>query len=108
MVLIRASLEAGHLLLAVVAALVGLLTVYSMSKIWGEAFWKPLPDSVKRDASGRQQQLSAWLIAPAALLALMTVAIGLWAEPFVAFSMTAAHELLNPEIYVQSVLGGVR
>lgn len=108
MVLIRASLEAGHLLLAVVAALVGLLTVYSMSKIWGEAFWKPLPDSVKRDAAGRQQQLSAWLIAPAALLALMTVAIGLWAEPFVAFSMTAAHELLNPEIYVQSVLGGVR
>ena len=106
MVLIRASLEAGQFGLAVVAAMVGLLTVYSMSKIWGEAFWKPLP---AMDASGAvegRRRLSAWSLAPVALLALMTVTIGIWVEPFVNLSMAAAHELMNPEGYVQAVLGG--
>ncbi len=43
MILIRASLEIHHYLVAGVAAVVGLLTVYSMTKIWGEVFWKPAP-----------------------------------------------------------------
>src|SRR5690606_32542691 len=40
---IRASLEDGAMLLAIVALVVGLLTLYSMVKIWNEAFWKAEP-----------------------------------------------------------------
>lgn len=106
MMVIRASLEAGQMMLAAVAALVGLLTVYSMSKIWGEAFWKPSPQAESAGTAGPNRTFSAWTVAPVAVLAAMTVGIGLWSEPFVQLSLAAAHELMNPEIYVRSVLGG--
>ena len=47
MMLIRASLDIHQYLVAGLAAAVGLLTVYSMTKIWGEVFWKPAPDGIQ-------------------------------------------------------------
>ncbi len=44
-IVIKSSLDAGHVTLAVVALVVGLLTLYSMLKIWNEAFWKAPPDA---------------------------------------------------------------
>ncbi|MFC1857754.1 proton-conducting transporter membrane subunit, partial [Thermodesulfobacteriota bacterium] len=43
MILIKACLEIEQYTMAATAAVVGLLTVYSMTKLWGEAFWKPHP-----------------------------------------------------------------
>ena len=43
LLIIRASLESQQYTLAVLAAVVGLLTVFSMTKIWSEAFWKQSP-----------------------------------------------------------------
>src|SRR5690606_11955518 len=40
LLVIDAALRAGRVWLAAVALFVGLLTLYSMSKIWIEAFWK--------------------------------------------------------------------
>jgi hypothetical protein len=42
-VLVKASLDAEAYWIAAVALVVGLLTIYSMTKIWGYAFWKPHP-----------------------------------------------------------------
>ena len=39
-VIVQASLEIGEGLVAGIALLVGLLTIFSMTKIWAEAFWK--------------------------------------------------------------------
>lgn len=39
-------------------------------------------------------------------LALLTLAIGLWAQPVFEFSLQAAEQLLDPSIYIQAVLGG--
>ena len=39
-IVVRASLEASEYLVAGIALLVGLLTLYSMIKIWAEVFWK--------------------------------------------------------------------
>ena len=115
MMLIKASLAGGFYGVAAAAAVVGLLTVYSMSKIWGEAFWKPAPASARtgQDAAGKAAgPLSAgsgemWMFLPIALLALVTIVIGLLPGPFVAMAGQAAHELLHPEIYVKAVLGRV-
>lgn len=38
---IRASLETGQYILAATALFVGLMTIFSMTKIWSEAFGKP-------------------------------------------------------------------
>ncbi len=107
MILIRASLDAGHFALAAVAAVVGLLTVYSMTKIWNEAFWKPkaAADPPAADGSSR---VSAWMLAPVAALAALTVLIGLAPEHLFQMARLAAEELLDPSLYVNSVLGSVR
>jgi multicomponent Na+:H+ antiporter subunit D len=112
MMLIRASLEVQEYLVAAAAAVVGLLTVYSMSKIWAEAFWKPAPEGLdgigKAEAreSGRIQGAALWMFLPIAMLALITLLIGLFPAPFVEMAEAAARELMNPQIYVRAVLGG--
>ena len=106
-VVIKSSLDAGHVTLAVVALVVGLLTLYSMLKIWNEAFWKASPDT-----SGNPQR--QWHAAPATRVAMLvpigalaaiTLAIGVAAEPFVDFSIRAANQLLDPRAYMEAVLG---
>lgn len=103
LLLIRASLEIGQYLVAAVAVGVALMTVYSMTKIWMEVFWKPLPGGGGQEPP---QALSAWMVAPVLGLALVTVGIGLAAEPVYRLSAAAANELMNPNLYVRAVLGG--
>ena len=107
MILIRASLEAGQFLLAAVAAVVGLLTVYSMVKIWSEAFWKPHP-VVAKERARAAPPMNAWMLAPIVALAAMTVIIGLSPEPLYQLARAAADELLEPGAYVYTVIGNMR
>jgi multicomponent Na+:H+ antiporter subunit D len=84
---------------------VGLMTIYSMTKIWGQAFWKPHPGGVVPSLSQLKPGERMALILPIAGLALMTVGIGLFPEPFVQVAERAASELLDPAAYVAAVLG---
>ena len=106
LVLIQAGLEVEAYVVVAVALVVGLLTIYSMTKIWNEAFWKPHPggDAALAAIAVRRSDLLL-LSLPIAAMALMTVIIGLYAQPFIAFAEVAAERLLNPEAYVQAVLG---
>jgi multicomponent Na+:H+ antiporter subunit D len=99
--LVRAGLETGQYLIVAAALGVSLLTLFSMTKIWGETFWKTSP--VPLPAPRRQP---AALILPIAALALITVVIGLAAEPLFTLAMRAAEQLLNPADYIQAVLRG--
>ncbi len=103
LLIIQSSLQIHDYLVAAVAVAVGLMTVYSMVKIWIEAFWKPLPEGM---ADAPTRPLSAWKLAPVCVLALITVGIGLGAEPVFQFATTAARELMDPAGYVQAVLKG--
>jgi len=107
MILIRASLEIDAYFAAAAAAVVGLLTAYSMTKIWGEAFWKSAPEDHTPPADGIRGTGDIRLMLPIALLAAITVIIGLMPGPFLALAEQAAHELLHPEVYVTTVLGGI-
>jgi multicomponent Na+:H+ antiporter subunit D len=106
MILIRASLEIGRFALAAIAAAVGLLTVFSMVKIWSEAFLKPHPDPDRNAAFALPSQVT-WMMAPVLVLAVMTVCIGLFPEPLYQLARVAADELLHPDIYVRAVMGKV-
>ncbi|KZD09009.1 Na+/H+ antiporter subunit D [Oceanibaculum pacificum] len=103
---IRAGLEAEAYVLAGVALAVGLLTLYSMIKIWNEAFWKMKPEAAKSIPWTRRERVATY--APILALAALTLTIGLWTEPFAALSLAAAEELLDRQGYIQAVLGSVQ
>ncbi len=106
-ILARAGLEAEQFLIVGVALAVGLLTLFSMTKIWNEAFWKAAPANTADPAVPPLTRSEAWaLYLPIAALALLTVLIGLAGQPLYAVADRAAAQLLNPDEYIRVVLGG--
>jgi multicomponent Na+:H+ antiporter subunit D len=106
-VVVKSSLDAGHTVLAGVALAVGVLTLYSMVKIWNEAFWKaPAANSARASAAWRAAPRTRWaMLLPVVGLAAITLTIGLATEPFIEFSLRAADQLLVPHGYIEAVLG---
>jgi len=100
LVVVLAAVEVRSWAIVAVALVVGLLTIYSMTKIWQAAFWSPVPE-------GRAVRAmpSSLMIAPVVALATITVVIGLWSGPFLALAQASADELLEPARYVGAVLG---
>jgi multicomponent Na+:H+ antiporter subunit D len=106
LMLVQAGLELEHYAIVAVSLGVSLLTLFSMTKIWAEAFWKEPP----AEASAPVAQPLSWgdrvsLLAPVVTLALLTLAMGLAVEPVVMLAERAADQLLNPAEYVTAVLG---
>jgi len=98
---IKAGLDAELYVLVTVALLVGVLTLYSMTKIWAEAFWKDSPQGDKPRKLGN----ASWsLLTPCIALAVMTVIIGLWSQPLFALAESASAQLLDPQAYIDEVL----
>jgi multicomponent Na+:H+ antiporter subunit D len=89
---------------------VSILTLFSMTKIWAEAFWKEPPQVRRTDEPRRRlAPLAATLLfAPIAVLALMLVAMGLGAESVMAAAIRAGEQLMNPDEYIHVVLGARR
>ncbi len=103
--LVRAGLETEQYVLVAIALGVSILTLFSMLKLWAEAFWKPAPeDSGVKAALGAN--LQGWLF-PIVFLAVITVLIGIGAGPLFRFALQAGEQLMNPSIYIQAVMGGV-
>jgi len=103
LLLIQSSLQIEHYVVAAIALAVGLMTIFSMVKIWIKVFWKNLPEDGRRIPQG---SISGWKWAPVLVLGLITIAIGIGAEPVFRLANTAAQELMAPEHYVNAVLFG--
>ncbi|ART62178.1 Na+/H+ antiporter subunit D [Kushneria marisflavi] len=105
-VLIRASIEAGHIGITVIALLVGLLTLYSMTKIWAEVFWKKSPEDAPSARVSPLSQRHLWLmLLPVVGLAACTVFIGLNGQLLYDVAEASAAQLLDPQAYIDAVLG---
>jgi multicomponent Na+:H+ antiporter subunit D len=106
--LVQAGLEIKQYAIVITSLAVSLLTLFSMTKIWTEAFWKEKPETSQRESAPAAQPLSfgAALLyhIPIVMLALLTLAIGLSAEPIFALAQQAAAQLLNPAEYIEAVL----
>jgi multicomponent Na+:H+ antiporter subunit D len=96
---VGAVLDADHYLVATVALVVSLMTVWSMARLWDESFWKPAP------AAGTPAPLGRAILAPIALLVGLTLGLSAAAGPVFALSMRAAEQLLDAPGYVRAVLG---
>jgi len=96
--LLREALREEAYVYVVIALLVGVVTLFSMTKIWGEAFWKesPRPGGIEKF---RKVQL-----VPMAMLGSLTILIGIFVDPLFRLSERAADQLIqsNPTL-VQSV-----
>jgi multicomponent Na+:H+ antiporter subunit D len=90
LLVLREALAAGRVAWTVVALGVSLLTLYSMLKIWLEAFWKPHPEPDWQPPA-RVRLGPAW--AATLGLALLTLAIGLFPEGLIDYSLAAARSL---------------
>ncbi len=102
--LVRAGLEAENGAIVAVALAVGLLTLFSMTKIWAEAFWKPAPAGAGETAALTAGERAS-LLGPILSLGAITVAIGLGAAVLFRFADGAAVQLLDPDLYIRAVLG---
>ena len=97
--LIKEGLSLQDFLGITTAAMVSLLTLFSMTKIWNEVFLKdpPLPPSglVK----------SRFGMAPILFLALFAVILGALSGPIYEIFIAAGESLFEPSAYITAVLG---
>lgn len=104
-ILIVAALRAEQWLMCGVGLFVGLLTLYSMTKIWANGFWAEQPEEVPVVEPVSSAKRFA-LIFPIAVLAIITICMGLGAMFVFEFSDRAAVQLLDRTFYIEHVLGG--
>lgn len=117
--LVKAGIETGAYALVAVALGVSLLTLFSMTKIWNEAFWKADPAGSARPGSGHaarsggsdgagdlSRSRRALFLLPLLLLIGLSVLLGLAAQPVFELTDAAARQLLDPVAYIHAVLGG--
>lgn len=90
-----------------VALGVGALTLFSMIKIWLAAFWKPPPE----DSPIKEQKADGPIYkqgVPVVVLTVTILAFGFAIGPIFDIAERAGEQLMNPQGYVQAVLGGNR
>jgi multicomponent Na+:H+ antiporter subunit D len=98
--LVQAAFEAGAYWAGAIALFVGLLSVLSIARAWGEAFWKPAPEEPAPARPIWQQLL------PIGGLTALTLAFTVAADPLVELTSAIAMDLLEPDAYVRAVLDG--
>jgi multicomponent Na+:H+ antiporter subunit D len=100
---VGAMLGQRQYLLAAISLGVSLLTLLSMARVWEQAFWKPAPD--RPQAPAHQPRLGGAILAPAMLLASLTIGLSVAAAPVYGLATRAAQQLLDSNGYIRAVLG---
>ncbi len=103
--LIIAGLQKEAWLIVAVALAVSLLTLYSMTKIWAYAFWKPAPNALP-DLDPMTPAAWTAFLSPMIGFTVITIAIGIFAGPVFDYAQDAAGQLMDPSGYIHAVLGG--
>jgi multicomponent Na+:H+ antiporter subunit D len=100
--IVQGTFAAQHYWIGGVVLFVSLLTLLSMSRLWDQGFWKPAAPGADRAAP------AAPMVAPIAVLSLLTLGVTPGAQPLFELAMRAAGQLLDPSDYIRAVLGGGR
>ncbi len=97
LLLLKGSFEADHILLIIIGLLTSLLILYSITKIFIKGFWGEKQVNVpKKSTKG--------MLYPIVGILAFSVILGIGAELFYPSIEAVAAYLLDPDIYIQSVL----
>jgi multicomponent Na+:H+ antiporter subunit D len=105
--LVQSAVAVEEWIAVAVALGVGALTLFSMIKIWLAAFWKPSPE----DSPIKEQTPYGPIykqVIPVVGLTVIILVFGFAIGPIFEIAERAGEQLINPEGYVQAVLGGYR
>jgi multicomponent Na+:H+ antiporter subunit D len=91
--LLREILGVDAWVAAAIALIVGIFTLFSMTKIWAEAFWKDRPAN-----AAAPRRIYAGHVVPMVLLAAGTVALSIYPTYLFELAEIAANDLLNPPV----------
>ena len=105
--LVKASLQAEVYWIAGVALIVGIFTLFSMTKIWAEAFWKKTPEEAPESGVSATQANLKLMYLPVITMVVMTLYLGLFGQQLFGLAEQAAEQLLNPSSYIEAVLPDV-
>jgi len=105
LILVKAAISVENYIAAATALGVGLLTLFSMIKIWGEVFWKEASPSHEPSMSSVGIPNKFAVACAIFLLTLWTVGMGLFADSAMKFSLSVADSLMDPAPYFRAVLG---
>lgn len=99
--LIKAGLESGEYVISFLAVFTGLLTLYSMIKIWNEAFLKQQPDNEYKEIGTK---LSFTDIFPSVMLGLASILLGIFAFKIIDYTLESANQLISGVEYIKHIL----
>jgi multicomponent Na+:H+ antiporter subunit D len=103
--LVDAGLEASSWYAVGISLLVGLLTLFSMTKIWSGVFWGTADEPPRREPRTTEALGGPIaMIGATATLAAASLAISIFAGVVYDISERAGQDLLAPERYVEAVL----
>lgn len=105
--LVDAGLDASAGWIVGISLAVGLLTLYSMTKIWSGVFWGVAEERPLR-APQQQDRLGSPLlmVLSTSFLVLVILAFSFGASGIYDLTVRAAEDLMNPQRYINAVLGG--
>lgn len=99
--IILSGFEEGQYVISAVALLVGLLTLFSMIKIFSYVFWG------ENKLTEEQSKISVTnLLIPIAPLVALSVILGFGAEYIFQYSLIIAEQIMEPSNYIDAVLKG--
>jgi len=94
----QGTFEAGYFWLGGIGLLASLFILYSMIKIFMNAFWGETILSAEEEKG-----TTKGLLLPIALLTIASLTLGIGAEGLAGYVAQAAEELLNPSLYINAV-----
>lgn len=103
--LVEAGVGAAAWVIVAVSLAVSLLTLFSMTKIWGGAFWGAPQVVYEGKGAVRRWGGSPLMLGSTAALVAVSVAIAIAAGPLYDLCARAATDLMDPSSYVTAVLG---
>jgi multicomponent Na+:H+ antiporter subunit D len=95
--LVQEGLALGRGVVVATSLVVGLLTLFSMTKIWGGVFWGESVDARPRSGRG--------MIAATGVVVMTSLAVAVFAQPIAELAGRAAVDLLDRSTYIEAVLG---
>lgn len=98
-----AAIDSGSYVLLAVALLSSLFVLYSLLRIFKNCFWGETIVSKEE-----QLPLRRGVLIPCLVLVALTIALGLGTEYMAPYITNAAETLLNPDRYVDAVLGKIQ